>query len=133
MWWDVDEERRNIDPGCVFCKVISGELPSREVFSDDTVVAFQDTSPVAKVHVLVVPRAHVTELTDSKPNDELLLGHLVRVAAQVAKITGVAETGYRLAMNQGVNAGQIVDHLHMHVLGGQKLYPLGEMSTGTEG
>lgn len=133
MWWDVDEERRNLEPGCVFCRVISGELPSKQVHSDDRVVAFHDTSPVAKVHVLVVPRAHVTDLVEAEPEYDELLGHLLRTGAEVAKKLGIVETGYRLAMNQGVNAGQIVDHLHLHVLGGQKLYPLGEMTTGTEG
>ena len=133
MWWDVDEERRNLDSGCVFCKIISGDLPSREIYSDDRVMAFRDTSPVAKVHVLVVPKAHVTDLAEAEPQHDELLGHLMRAAAEVAKKTGIVESGYRLAMNQGVNAGQIVEHLHLHVLGGQKLYPLGELITGTEG
>jgi histidine triad (HIT) family protein len=88
---------------------------------------------VAKVHVLVVPRAHVTNLVNARPQDEELLGHLMRAASEVARKLGIVETGYRLAMNQGVNAGQIVEHLHLHVLGGQKLYPLGEIATGTEG
>jgi histidine triad (HIT) family protein len=133
MWWDVDEERRNLDPDCVFCKVIDGELPSRKVYSDDTVVAFHDASPVSKVHILIVPRTHVTQLADSHPENEELLGHLLRVGPMIAERMGIAASGYRLAINQGIDAGQVVDHLHMHVLGGQELYPLGEMRTGTEG
>ena len=133
MWWDVDEEQRNLDPQCVFCRVLSGELPSREVYSDDTVIAIHDASPVAKVHVLIIPRAHVTALNDSGPQDEEMLGHLMRTGALVAGKMGVAGSGYRLTINQGIDAGQVVDHLHLHVMGGGKLYPLGEMRTGTEG
>jgi histidine triad (HIT) family protein len=133
MWWDVDEERRNRDEGCVFCKIVDGSLPSREVYSDETVYAFHDVSPVAKVHVLIVPRRHLTALTSARAEHDSLLGHMMRAAAEVAKKTSIAGSGYRVSINQGIDAGQVVDHLHLHVLGGEKLYPLGELSTGTEG
>lgn len=133
MWWDVDEERRNRDPECIFCKILDGSLPSREVYSDDTVYAFHDVSPMAKVHVLVVPRHHLTALASARPEHDELLGHMLRAGAEVAKKMSIDTSGYRLSVNQGINAGQVVEHLHLHVLGGEKLYPLGELSTGTEG
>ena len=136
MWRDVDEEQRSNEPAssdCVFCKIVAGELPSRMVYEDDLVVAFHDVTPVAKVHVLVVPREHFTQLDESTEANEPLLGRVMRVASEIAKQMSINESGYRIAVNQGADAGQIVDHLHMHVLGGQNLYPLGETITGTEG
>ena len=133
MWWDVDEEKRNMDPGCVFCKIVEGKLPSREVYSDESVYAFHDASPMAKVHVLVVPRRHLTALTSARAGHDELLGHMLRAAAEVAKKMSLAGSGYRVSINQGIDAGQVVEHLHLHVLGGEKLYPLGELTTGTEG
>ena len=88
-------------------------------------MAFNDINPIANVHVLIVPREHVTYLTGATEQHEQLLGHMLRVGARVARQTGSAETGYRLAVNQGVDAGQIVDHLHLHLLGGGMLDSLG--------
>lgn len=133
MWRDVDEEEKALDPGCVFCRIIAGTLPSRQVYSDDNVVAFHDVTPVAKVHILVIPKLHVTRLEEATDADEQLLGHLLRVATQIAQQMGINGSGYRIAINQGADAGQVLDHLHVHVMGGQNLYPLGETSTGTEG
>lgn len=133
MWRDVDEEKAVSDPGCVFCRIVAGQLPSRQVYSDDEVIAFHDVTPVAKVHVLVIPRQHVTLLEEAVAADDSLLGKLIRVGAEVAGQMRIAESGYRLAINQGADAGQVLDHLHVHVMGGQNLYPLGEVLTGTEG
>ena len=133
MWRDVDEEAKIADPGCVFCRVIAGTLPSRQVYSDDDIVAFHDVTPVAKVHILVIPKLHVTRLEEATEADDELLGRLLRVATQVAQQMGIAESGYRIAINQGADAGQVLDHLHVHVMGGQNLYPLGETVSGTEG
>ncbi|MDA0676970.1 MAG: histidine triad nucleotide-binding protein [Chloroflexi bacterium] len=133
MWRDVSQERSAEAGDCVFCQIVAGTLPSRQVYSDDEVVAFHDVTPVAKVHILVVPRRHATMLTGAVEADDRILGRLLRVGAEVAEKMGIAGSGYRLAVNQGADAGQIVDHLHVHVIGGQNLYSLGEVSTGTEG
>ena len=90
-------------------------------------------TPVAKVHILVIPKLHVTRLEEATEADDELLGRLLRVATQVAQQMGIAESGYRIAINQGADAGQVLDHLHVHVMGGQNLYPLGETVSGTEG
>ena len=103
---------------CIFCRILAGELPSAEVYSDDLAYAFADISPVTPTHVLVIPRDHVTFIEDTSKSDEPLLGHLMRVGAVVAKMCGIAENGYRLTVNQGADAGQMVDHLHVHVMGG---------------
>ena len=133
MWRDVDEEKSVADSGCVFCRVVAGQLPSRQVYSDDDIIAFHDVTPVSKVHILVIPRQHVTLLEEAAEADDALLGKLIRVGAEVAQKMRISESGYRLAINQGADAGQVLDHLHVHVMGGQNLYPLGEVSTGTEG
>jgi histidine triad (HIT) family protein len=126
MWWTAEEEKNQLrQPDCLFCKIVHGELPSTEVYSDDQCFAFNDINPVANVHVLIVPREHVTYLTGATEQHEQLLGHLLRTGARVARQLGAAEGGYRLAINQGVDAGQIVDHLHLHVLGGGQLNVLG--------
>lgn len=126
MWWTAEEEKNQLrQPDCLFCKIVHGELPSTEVYADDQCKAFNDINPVADVHVLIVPREHVTYLTGATEQHEQLLGHMIRLGARIARQTGIAEGGYRIAVNQGVDAGQIVDHLHMHVLGGGQLDPLG--------
>lgn len=111
-------------PKCIFCSIVQGELPSKNIYSDDQCIAFNDINPVADVHVLVIPREHVTYLTKTTKQHEKLLGHLMRVAAKVSEQMGTSEDGYRVSINQGVNAGQIVDHLHLHVLGGEQLNSL---------
>ncbi len=126
MWWTAEEEKSQLrQPDCLFCKIVHGELPSTEVYSDDKCFVFNDINPLANVHVLIVPREHVTYLTGATEQHERLLGHLLRVGARVARKLGTAEGGYRLAINQGVDAGQIVDHLHIHILGGGQLDTLG--------
>ncbi len=133
MLQDVGDEQQAVEPGCVFCRIVTGSLPSRKVYEDEQVLAFHDVTPVAKVHVLVIPKEHVTRLEEADEADDAMLGHIVRIASQVAGKLGISDGGYRLAINQGADAGQVLDHLHVHVMGGQVLYPLGETSTGTEG
>ena len=133
MLQDVGDEQQAVEPGCVFCRVVSGSLPSRKVYEDDQVFAFHDVTPVAKVHVLVIPKEHLTRLDEADEADDALLGHILRIGSKVAGQLGIAESGYRISVNQGADAGQVLDHLHAHVMGGQVLYPLGETSTGTEG
>lgn len=103
---------------CIFCKIVAGTIPSKRVFEDDLVVAFRDIRPLAPSHVLVVPRAHVASLWELE--DERLAGRLLSVAARVAREEKL-EAGWRLIANSRDHAGQEVQHLHLHVLGGKKL------------
>lgn len=126
MSWSAEEKRNQLsEQDCLFCKIVHGEMPSTELYSDEQCMAFNDINPMANVHVLIVPRDHVTHLTGATEQHEQLLGHMLRVGARVAKQIRISDTGYRLAINQGVDAGQIVDHLHIHVLGGGQLDNLG--------
>jgi len=106
---------------CVFCKIIAGELEGEFVYQDDEIVAFHDINPQAPVHVLIVPRKHISSLNDVDPKDVPLIGKMAVVAQKIAKDFGVAETGYRLVWNTGENAGQWVYHVHMHLLGGRRM------------
>jgi histidine triad (HIT) family protein len=106
---------------CLFCNIAAGEIPSRKVFEDDDLVAFEDINPRAPVHVLVIPRRHVATLNDVTPADDLVLGRLVRAGARIARDRGVAAGGYRLVFNCNADAGQSVWHVHVHVLGGRSL------------
>ncbi|MEZ5320065.1 MAG: histidine triad nucleotide-binding protein [Vicinamibacterales bacterium] len=106
---------------CLFCRIIAGEIPSKTVYEDDHVVAFEDINPQAPTHVLVVPRRHVATLNDLEPGDDGLVGELVRRAAAIAADRGHAPGGYRTVMNCNADAGQTVFHIHLHLLGGRKL------------
>lgn len=108
-------------PGCVFCGIASGSVPSRQIYADELVMAFQDRNPQAPVHVLVIPRQHISGINDPAAEDGALLASLVRAANLIARQQGIAETGYRLVWNVGAHAGQSVFHLHLHVLGGRPL------------
>jgi histidine triad (HIT) family protein len=107
---------------CLFCKIATGKIPSQTVFEDDDLVAFEDINPHAPVHVLVIPRRHIRTLNDLTPEDDVLMGRLVRAAARVAKDRRVADSGYRTVLNCNAHAGQSVWHVHMHVLGGRSLH-----------
>jgi histidine triad (HIT) family protein len=104
---------------CSFCKIIAGQVPAKIIYRDERTVAFYDRAPRAPVHVLVVPIEHIDSLNDLKPGHESLAGHLLLVAQKVAEQEGVAQSGYRLIVNTGRGAGQIVFHLHLHILGGR--------------
>lgn len=106
---------------CIFCRIVSGDLPSAQAYSDDHVLAFADINAVAPIHTLVIPKEHVTFLEGMTAEQEPLLGHLLRAAAEVAREQKLIESGYRLVINQGADAGQMVDHLHVHILGGRTL------------
>ena len=106
---------------CIFCEIVEGRRPSRIVHADDRVVAFHDVRPQAPVHVLVVPRRHVTSLLDVEPGDDGLLGAMVRTARDLARELGLGERGFRLVMNCGDDAGYSVYHIHLHLLGGRAL------------
>jgi histidine triad (HIT) family protein len=106
---------------CLFCGIVAGEIPSDRVFEDDEVICFRDVNPVAPTHVLVIPRRHVASAGELGTADGELLGRLFAAAATVAQQEGVAEKGYRLVTNVGREAGQSVEHLHLHLLGGRRL------------
>ncbi len=107
--------------GCIFCEIAEGKRPSRIVHSDDQLVAFHDIRPQAPVHVLVVPRRHVTSLLDLGPEDDGLVGAMVREARDLARELGLADRGFRLVMNCGDDSGYSVYHIHLHLLGGRGL------------
>lgn len=106
---------------CLFCKIIAGQIPSNIVYQDDTVVAFKDINPQAPLHVLIVPRKHIASLNELSPEDEGLVGSLVRRAAALAKQGGYHEGGYRTVFNTNREAGQTVLHIHLHLLAGRPL------------
>ena len=110
---------------CIFCRIAAGEVPAELLYQDDQVVAFPDVNPKAPVHVLVVPREHHASLADLTDDDEPLMGHLLAVANRLARDKGVAATGYRLVINTGPEGGQVVPHLHFHLLGGRQMHALG--------
>jgi len=103
----------------VFGRILRGEIPARRVYEDERAIAFQDASPQAPVHLLVIPRKPIARLSDSDAEDEALLGHLLLVARRVAREAGLSE--FRVIVNDGASAGQTVFHLHLHVLGGRML------------
>jgi histidine triad (HIT) family protein len=107
---------------CLFCKIVAGEIPAKIVKRSDHAVAFRDIDAKAPVHILVIPTRHVAAVRDAKgPDDERLLGSLLAFAAGVASEEGLDGDGYRIVTNTGRNAGQSVDHLHFHILGGRKM------------
>lgn len=106
---------------CIFCKIAAGEIPAAKVYEDEQVVAFKDINPQAPVHVLVIPRKHLASVNDLHADDTALLGRLFGAVQTVARETGVAESGYRVVANAGKDSGQVVFHLHLHVLGGKTL------------
>lgn len=111
---------------CIFCKIVSGEIPSEKLYHDEYVTAFRDINPAAPTHVLIVPNRHIPAVNDLTEQDETLVGHLITVARQLAVEAGIADSGYRLIMNNGPDGGQEVFHLHLHLLGGQRMrYPMG--------
>jgi len=104
---------------CIFCRIVAGEIPSRKVYEDDRIFAFEDISPKAPTHVLVVPREHIGRLSDVSPVEEPLLGALAARAAAIARERGLSD--YRLVVNNGEGAGQSIFHLHFHLLGGRAM------------
>ncbi len=109
---------------CIFCKIIEGSIPSKKVFENDRVLAFQDIQPAAPVHILIIPKKHIPTMNDIAPEDAELVGELFAAAKDIAKEQGVDEAGYRLINNVNSDGGQVVYHLHIHLLGGKKLGPL---------
>jgi len=106
---------------CLFCNIISGKIPAKLVYQDDTVVAFDDINPKAPHHKLIIPRKHISTLNDLTVEDRLVLGHMAEAAQKIAKELNIAEQGYRFVINCNAEAGQSVFHLHAHLLGGRQM------------
>ena len=107
---------------CLFCRIIEGKVPAQIVHEDEHAVAIADIHPQAPVHLLVIPRKHLPSLKEAQAGDEALLGHLILLAAQLARERGLESKGYRTLINNGTWAGQSVFHLHIHVLGGRAFH-----------
>ena len=110
---------------CIFCKIVRGDLPSEKIYEDDEIVAFNDINPAAPVHFLVIPKIHIETLDDVGEEHERLLGRMLRVASTLARERGVAEEGYRQVINCRRAGGQIVFHIHVHILGGRQMRRMG--------
>ena len=106
---------------CIFCQIVSGRIPSDIVYQDEEVIAFRDIKPQAPLHLIIIPRKHILSLAHLSEVDSALVGRMVAIANQLAKKEGVAQNGYRLVINCGEQGGQLVPHLHMHLLGGRGL------------
>lgn len=110
---------------CLFCKIIEGKIPSAKVYEDDELYAFEDINPQAPTHVLIVPKVHIATLNDLRSEHKLTMGHMLHTAAGIARDRGIHESGYRTIFNVNADAGQVVFHIHLHVLGGRQLRGLG--------
>ena len=106
---------------CLFCRIASGEIPASKVYEDDEVLAFNDINPQAPLHVLVIPKRHISTTNDLSTQDDALIGTLVRRAAAIAREKGYADRGYRSVLNCNAEAGQTVFHIHLHLLAGRGL------------
>lgn len=106
---------------CVFCQIVAGKIPSEILYQDEEVIAFRDINPQAPKHLLIIPKKHISSLAQLSEEDLPLMGHVVNIANQLAKREGIAETGYRLVINCGREGGQLVPHLHLHLIGGRRL------------
>jgi len=104
---------------CLFCKIVNGDIKSDKVFENDHILAFNDISPKAPVHILIIPKKHIPTILDLQDSDKWIIGELFSIANSIAKEKGVAEEGFRLVMNCNKNSGQAVFHIHLHLLGGR--------------
>jgi histidine triad (HIT) family protein len=106
---------------CIFCRIVAGEVPSDIVYQDEDFLAFRDISPQAPTHVLIIPKTHITSLDQLTEEQQELTGRLIIIAKKLAEKEGIAKRGYRLVINCGPEGGQLVPHLHLHLIGGRKL------------
>ena len=106
---------------CLFCKIIKGEIPSNKVYEDEEILAFYDINPAAPIHILVIPKKHITSLAHLEDGDEKIIGKIYKVIDKISLEKGFKEDGYRVIVNCGKNGGQEVMHLHFHILAGTKL------------
>lgn len=106
---------------CLFCRIIQGEIPAEIIYQDEKVLALNDIQPQAPVHKLIIPKQHIATINDLKPEDKLLIGHMVQTASTLAVQQNINQEGYRLVMNCNHNGGQTVFHIHLHLIGGRAL------------
>ncbi len=107
--------------GCLFCRIVAGEIPGDIVYQDKEFLAFRDINPQAPKHVIIIPKTHIASLTELTEQQQGLIGRLIILTRNLAEKEGIAESGYRLAVNCGPEGGQVVPHLHFHLIGGRKL------------
>ena len=107
---------------CLFCKIVARDIPASIVYEDDRILAFNDINPQAPTHVLVVTKRHITSLNDLSPEDDQIVGELVRRAAAIAKERGISAGGFRTVFNTNRDGGQTVLHIHLHLLGGRSMH-----------
>ncbi len=106
---------------CIFCKIVNGEIPSKKVYEDELVYAFEDITPQAPVHVLIIPKEHIASALEVNEENSNIIGHVFKVAGKIAKDLNIAENGFRIVNNCGEHGGQTVHHIHFHMLGGRNL------------
>lgn len=106
---------------CLFCKIIKKEMPAEIIYEDDDFISFKDINPIAPIHFLIIPKKHIASVNHLESEDKELVGKLFLTAKKIAREQGLSDQGYRLVFNVGKNAGQVVDHLHLHLLGGKTL------------
>ena len=106
---------------CLFCRIVAGEIPSDIVYQDEDFLAFRDIEPQAPKHVIIIPKTHITSLAELTEKQQGLIGRLIILARNLAEEEEIAKSGYRLAINCGPEGGQLVPHLHLHLIGGRKL------------
>ena len=106
---------------CIFCRIAEGQIPSDIVYQDDEFIAFNDIHPQTPVHILIIPRKHIVSIAELADEDVPLMGRMMAVARKVAEEAGVSQEGYRLVINTGPEGGQIIMHVHLHLLGGRKM------------
>ncbi len=110
---------------CIFCQIVAGEIPADILYQDEEAMVFRDINPQAPKHLLIVPKSHISSVAELNKEQMALVGHLVWVANEQAKREGIAQSGYRLVINCGAEAGQEVSHVHLHLLGGRSLGKMG--------
>lgn len=108
--------------GCLFCRIVNKQIPGKIIYEDELVVAFEDIQPQAPVHTLIVPKEHLATLLVVGEENKDILSHLILVARNIAKSKGIAETGFRLVINNNPKGGQTIYHLHLHLLGGRQMH-----------
>jgi histidine triad (HIT) family protein len=115
-----------VNEDCIFCKIVAGELPADKVYHDEWVTAFRDIHPLAPSHILIIPNLHLTNTNDLTADQAAVAARMLTVVPELAKKEGIAESGYRLIMNSGPDANQVVMHMHLHLLGGAPMkHPMG--------
>jgi histidine triad (HIT) family protein len=107
--------------GCIFCRIVAGEVPSNVVYQDEDFLAFRDISPQAPIHVLIISKTHIASSAELTEGQQELAGRLIIIAKKLAEKEGIAKRGYRLVINCGPEGGQLVPHLHLHLIGGRRL------------